>query len=186
MNICPPQLIRLFFLVDADIEDNLESDVSASRLPTLEINGTALEGVEEAVEALSPTLASPTTPTPSNRPADLVEDLEKLHLNGPLVNGFADGGKDIDSDETGTTSDTSPSSKSPKSVVRSKSEMRLEARHRAMATLAPRFHPVSHECSVMSCLNQFTAAELLTGNNKFRCSVCTKKKYAKEGKQGTV
>ena len=116
--------------------------------------------------------------------AGVTEDLDKLHLNGPVVNGFADTTKGSDTEETYTTSDCSPCSKSPKSVVRSRAERRLEARHRAMVSLAPRFQPVSHECSVMSCLNQFTAAELLTGNNKFRCGACTRLKYNKQDKKG--
>ena len=35
-------------------------------------------------------------------------------------------------------------------------------------------------CSVESCLNQFTAKELLSGNNKFGCTNCTKKKHGKQ------
>ena len=30
------------------------------------------------------------------------------------------------------------------------------------------------ECSVYSCLTQFTAPELLTGNNKWACERCSK------------
>jgi ubiquitin carboxyl-terminal hydrolase 16/45 len=36
----------------------------------------------------------------------------------------------------------------------------------------------------MSCLNQFTAPELLTGNNKFGCAVCSKLKRKKQGEKG--
>ncbi|XP_023240096.1 ubiquitin carboxyl-terminal hydrolase 45-like [Centruroides sculpturatus] len=43
-------------------------------------------------------------------------------------------------------------------------------------TLAPRYHPASNECSVLSCLYQFTAPELLMGNNKFGCENCTRLK----------
>ena len=39
-----------------------------------------------------------------------------------------------------------------------------------------RYHPAPRECSIMSCLNQFTAAELLTGSNKVSCKECTKAK----------
>ncbi|ELT96769.1 hypothetical protein CAPTEDRAFT_225117 [Capitella teleta] len=55
------------------------------------------------------------------------------------------------------------------------------ARMRAMTSLANRYHAVSQECSIMSCLNQFTAPELLTGNNKFGCVVCTRQKNKKSG-----
>ena len=36
------------------------------------------------------------------------------------------------------------------------------------------------ECSIDSCLAQFTSAELLTGNNKFGCDTCTRHKYGKQ------
>ena len=44
---------------------------------------------------------------------------------------------------------------------------------RALTTLAPRYQPAAGECSLLTCLNQFTAPELLAGNNKFGCDNCT-------------
>ena len=41
--------------------------------------------------------------------------------------------------------------------------------------LQPAYHPSPGECSVMSCLNQFCAAELLDGSNKFACEECSKR-----------
>ncbi|XP_063537384.1 ubiquitin carboxyl-terminal hydrolase 16/45 isoform X1 [Cydia strobilella] len=38
------------------------------------------------------------------------------------------------------------------------------------------------ECSVASCLSQFTALELLTGNNKVGCDTCTKREGQEGGK----
>ncbi|XP_006813669.1 ubiquitin carboxyl-terminal hydrolase 16-like [Saccoglossus kowalevskii] len=49
---------------------------------------------------------------------------------------------------------------------------------KAVVPLANRYQSSSRECSVQSCLGQFTTHELLTGNNKFGCESCTKKKYA--------
>ncbi|KAF0304588.1 Ubiquitin carboxyl-terminal hydrolase 16 [Amphibalanus amphitrite] len=40
---------------------------------------------------------------------------------------------------------------------------------RALTTLAPHYQAVAGECSLLTCLNQYTAPELLTGNNKFGC-----------------
>ena len=57
-----------------------------------------------------------------------------------------------------------------------------DAKKQAMATLSSKKHAVFHECSVASCLNQFTAPELLTGNNKFGCVKCAAKKYGKQNK----
>lgn len=55
------------------------------------------------------------------------------------------------------------------------------SRTRIASTLAPRYQAKNQECSVKSCLNQFTAPELLTGSNRFGCEVCTKTHKA-EGK----
>ncbi|XP_075210538.1 ubiquitin carboxyl-terminal hydrolase 16/45-like [Lycorma delicatula] len=42
-------------------------------------------------------------------------------------------------------------------------------------TLAPRYQCFERECSVLSCLNHFTAIEMMAGNNKVGCEACTKK-----------
>ena len=42
-------------------------------------------------------------------------------------------------------------------------------------TLQPAYHPSPGECSVMSCLSQFCASEMLDGNNKFACEECSKR-----------
>lgn len=47
------------------------------------------------------------------------------------------------------------------------------------ATLAPREYTTTGVCSVQSCLNQFTAQELLTVNNKVGCEACTERKHGK-------
>ena len=44
---------------------------------------------------------------------------------------------------------------------------------RALTTLAPRYQAAAGECSLLTCLNQYTAPELLAGNNKFGCDNCT-------------
>ena len=42
-------------------------------------------------------------------------------------------------------------------------------------TLQPAYHPSPGECSVMSCLSQFCASELLDGSNKFPCEECSRR-----------
>lgn len=42
-------------------------------------------------------------------------------------------------------------------------------------SLAPRYKCEDGECSVQSCMNQFTACELMTGSNKVACELCTKR-----------
>ncbi len=45
---------------------------------------------------------------------------------------------------------------------------------RSLTSIAARYHAKSGECSVYSCLTQFTAPELLTGTNKWACEKCTR------------
>lgn len=51
-----------------------------------------------------------------------------------------------------------------------------------MTTMSARYMCEKGECSVQSCLNQFTAPELLTGNNKVGCELCTKRHGGPEKK----
>ncbi|KAF0297417.1 Ubiquitin carboxyl-terminal hydrolase 45 [Amphibalanus amphitrite] len=71
---------------------------------------------------------------------------------------------------------------------------RCEWLSRALTTLAPRYQAAAGECSLLTCLNQYTAPELLTGNNKLGCDNCTELRNkrltaaekAAEKKLGTV
>ncbi|XP_059057892.1 ubiquitin carboxyl-terminal hydrolase 45 isoform X2 [Achroia grisella] len=47
---------------------------------------------------------------------------------------------------------------------------------------SPRYVCDEDECSIQSCLSQFTALELLTGNNKVGCENCTERFNGKDGK----
>lgn len=49
-------------------------------------------------------------------------------------------------------------------------------------TIAPRYQCEDGECSIQSCLNNFTAVELMTGNNKVGCDNCTTRINGKDGK----
>lgn len=49
-------------------------------------------------------------------------------------------------------------------------------------TLGARYNCDELECSIQSCLNQFTALELMTGNNKVCCDVCTRRINGRNGK----
>ena len=45
---------------------------------------------------------------------------------------------------------------------------------RSLTSISPRYHAKTGECSIYSCLAQFTAPELLTGQNKWACDKCTR------------
>lgn len=53
-------------------------------------------------------------------------------------------------------------------------------------TIAPRYQCEDGECSVQSCLNNFTGVELMTGNNKVGCENCTKNINGSDSKAKTV
>ncbi|XP_028903157.1 ubiquitin carboxyl-terminal hydrolase 45 isoform X2 [Ornithorhynchus anatinus] len=52
----------------------------------------------------------------------------------------------------------------------------------AFQSLSQSYTPASKECSVQSCLYQFTSVELLMGNNKLLCENCTEKTPAEHAK----
>jgi ubiquitin carboxyl-terminal hydrolase 16/45 len=54
------------------------------------------------------------------------------------------------------------------------------------ATVLPRYQCDDGECSIQSCLNQFTALELMTGNNKVGCENCTQRQNQGEFKGGSM
>lgn len=56
----------------------------------------------------------------------------------------------------------------------------------AFQTLASRSPPEKQECSVKSCLFQFTEVETLTQNNSLLCVTCTKRQPNKDKAQGTA
>ncbi|XP_041351412.1 ubiquitin carboxyl-terminal hydrolase 16-like [Gigantopelta aegis] len=66
------------------------------------------------------------------------------------------------------------SGRQPSKQQKSRRELKQQGQYKSLSTLCPRYHPSSKECSIMSCLHQFTAPELLTGSNKFGCKTCTR------------
>ncbi|XP_059920824.1 ubiquitin carboxyl-terminal hydrolase 45 isoform X1 [Gadus macrocephalus] len=56
----------------------------------------------------------------------------------------------------------------------------------AFQALSHSYTPSSKECSVQSCLHQFTSVELLMGNNKLLCESCTERRQKTLRKSGSV
>ncbi|NXA43608.1 UBP45 hydrolase, partial [Eudromia elegans] len=56
----------------------------------------------------------------------------------------------------------------------------------AFQTLSQSYITSSKECSVQSCLYQFTSVELLMGNNKLLCESCTERRHKCQKKPGTT
>ncbi|XP_051781459.1 ubiquitin carboxyl-terminal hydrolase 45 isoform X1 [Erpetoichthys calabaricus] len=55
----------------------------------------------------------------------------------------------------------------------------------AFQSLSSTYVPCAKECSIQSCLYQFTSVELLMGNNKLLCENCTEKKQKHQKKTFT-
>lgn len=82
--------------------------------------------------------------------------------------------------------DSSETNNIGRSANDDETDRKEEWKARSLTSLAPRYQCSSHECSIQSCLNQFTAAELLTGSNKFVCESCTRIKAEKNKSAGKV
>ena len=67
----------------------------------------------------------------------------------------------------------------------SEEEHEYDSEANSTLTLQPSYHPSPGECSVMSCLSQFCAPELLDGNNKFACEKCSKRAQRSKNNKGS-
>nr|XP_020477238.1 ubiquitin carboxyl-terminal hydrolase 45 [Monopterus albus] len=120
----------------------------------------------------SPTLLSASSPSPSSstRQSGTVEQLvtavSKVNL------GFGAG-------------DCSPSTHcSPEEQGETQSRDNLH--QGAFQVLSHSYTPSSKECSIQSCLHQFTSVELLMGNNKLLCESCTERRQKQLRKSSSV
>ncbi|XP_044063956.1 ubiquitin carboxyl-terminal hydrolase 45 isoform X3 [Siniperca chuatsi] len=78
-----------------------------------------------------------------------------------------------------TSGDYSPATHcSPEEQGETQSRDNLHHQHHqgAFQVLSHSYTPSSKECSIQSCLHQFTSVELLMGNNKLLCESCTERR----------
>ncbi|XP_067674325.1 ubiquitin carboxyl-terminal hydrolase 45-like isoform X1 [Haliotis asinina] len=158
--------------MNGEVEKSVINDVGAEceglRGPEMEGSGAAAYSVLDVATPGSPedcdsqlTLKGESEDTlHCQSPRDLTECTSMPSTEDILTNGL-------------TSDRQSPNQ------AKNKVELRKQAQHKSMNPLAPRYHPAPKECSIMSCLHQFTSAELLTGSNKFGCKQCTKTKRNK-------
>ncbi|KAF7664931.1 hypothetical protein LDENG_00161340 [Lucifuga dentata] len=91
----------------------------------------------------------------------LASGIEKISLNDAFI-------EDSDAVEEGMESESEQLDVKEYTVVNQDPEL-------AFHTLATREPPEKQECSVQSCLFQFTEVEILTQNNSLLCVTCTKR-----------
>uniref|UniRef100_A0AAY4AH74 Ubiquitin carboxyl-terminal hydrolase n=1 Tax=Denticeps clupeoides TaxID=299321 RepID=A0AAY4AH74_9TELE len=139
---------------------------SASSSDASEKDSVGQDSSNDADSEASESEWSPRSPVgPSARSmADLVEQLvSAVHKLG-LVH---------------TSADPVPPVHSPEELADSPRERQHQHHHQhqgAFQALSHNYTPSSKECSVQSCLHQFTSVELLMGNNKLLCENCTERR----------
>uniref|UniRef100_A0A182K832 Ubiquitin carboxyl-terminal hydrolase n=1 Tax=Anopheles christyi TaxID=43041 RepID=A0A182K832_9DIPT len=174
---------------DADIEDNDVTDDALSKcdsVPTLDQNGNQLRSFPEKLDD---------TPENVNKESDgsniVCEVGISAHRAAHMVRKLS-GGKvwssETDEEALGQRLVTRVSSSVREATdVDSTSETK-RSRQRTFShadwsnTIAPRYQCEDGEYSVQSCFNNFTAVELMTGNNKVCCEACTERINGKNGK----
>lgn len=100
----------------------------------------------------------------------LVDKMEKVNLDDAFL-------QDSDGEEAAAEEGEEPEEKEY-TVVNQDPAL-------AFRTLAGRTAPEKQECSIESCLFQFTEVETLTQNNSLLCVTCTKRQPSKVKGQGT-
>lgn len=95
---------------------------------------------------------------------EMAEAIAELHLASPVI-----GNRDFDREKHPLNV--------PNNLCFSEGKhMRFHSAQNAFQTLSQSYVTTSKECSVQSCLYQFTSMELLMGNNKLLCEDCTEKR----------
>ncbi|XP_047449771.1 ubiquitin carboxyl-terminal hydrolase 16 [Mugil cephalus] len=102
---------------------------------------------------------------------ELVDEMQKVSLDDAFV-------EESDAMEQGAESGDEILDEKEYTVINRDPEL-------AFHTLATRTTPEKQECSVQSCLFQFTEVETLTQNNSLLCVTCTKRQLKKEKAGGT-
>lgn len=101
----------------------------------------------------------------------LVDKMERVDLNDAFV-------EDSDTVEQGVERENEMPEAKEYTVTNQDPEL-------AFNTLATRTLPEKQECSVQSCLFQFTEVETLTQSNSLLCVTCTKQQQGKDKVKGT-
>lgn len=94
----------------------------------------------------------------------LASELEKVNLD----DAFTESNSEVEENQMGMDSEDEPPEAKEYTVVNQDPEL-------AFQTLSDRAAPEKQECSVLSCLHQFTEVETLTQNNSLLCVTCTKR-----------
>lgn len=147
---------------DADSEPS-ESE-SASKQTVLFRAGSDSCGRTDQHLHLSLASELPHTTETHGGDEEMAEAIAELHLGSTVI-----GNRDFDREKQPLNI--------PNNLCFSEGKhMKCHSAQNAFQTLSQSYVTTSKECSVQSCLYQFTSMELLMGNNKLLCEDCTEKK----------
>ncbi|XP_060729029.1 ubiquitin carboxyl-terminal hydrolase 45 isoform X1 [Tachysurus vachellii] len=137
-----------------DSSNDADSEASESE-SSLQVSSSSNKGLSSS-SCLKPTLSAP-SPAPIVREQtgsaveQLVSAVSKLGLVHTPLDGFP--------------------------LKEKEARDREREQQGAFQALSHSYTPASKECSVQSCLHQFTSIELLMGNNKLLCENCTERRH---------
>lgn len=107
-------------------------------------------------QLLTPGVTSPSLP---------ITELKQLHLIDNKNSNYNNDDDDDDHCDKETDNKTNYNKKNKRVRTHSHTDW--------STTIAPRYQCQEGECSIQSCLNNFTAVEMMTGSNKVDCEACT-------------
>ncbi|XP_053678305.1 ubiquitin carboxyl-terminal hydrolase 45 [Anopheles nili] len=170
---------------DADVEDNDVTDDPLSRgggggpVATVDQNGNQSRSLPEKLDDTPENLNK----EPDGVCAVSISAQRAAHVTRQLSGGTA-GSSESDEDTVGRrATGTIGTTTGPATTGEPRRARQRTYSHADWSnTIAPRYQCEDGEYSVQSCLNNFTAVELMTGNNKVCCEACTERVNGKGGK----
>lgn len=149
---------------EGDMDSNAESSSVSNRFTVLSEEQKSNDSIRDDDKA------SDVEQEEEEDDTELVDKMEKVNLDEAFV-------EDSDAREPALESEEELTEAKEYTVVNQDPEM-------AFQTLATRTAPEKQECSVKSCLFQFTEVEMLTQSNSLLCVACNKRQQNKDKAQG--
>ncbi|XP_024898404.1 ubiquitin carboxyl-terminal hydrolase 45 isoform X5 [Pteropus alecto] len=146
--------------VDADSEDS-ESESASEQTVLLRSSSVCCMHTNGYFH--HPSASEPPTKEIDSGDEGVSEAISELHLNSTVT-----GDRDFDQENEPLNLPN---------LCFSEEKHMSHSPQNAFQTLSQSYITTSKECSVQSCLYQFTSMELLMGNNKLLCENCTEKKH---------
>ncbi|XP_047216736.1 ubiquitin carboxyl-terminal hydrolase 45 isoform X1 [Girardinichthys multiradiatus] len=119
------------------------------------------------------TLTPSPTPVSSSSPASSSASTKQCGAVGKLVTAVSKVNLGFSPGDMSTSTHCSPEEQGE---TQSRDHLHHQHHQGAFQALSHSYTPTSKECSIQSCLHQFTSVELLMGNNKLLCENCTERR----------